>query len=76
MNALSGITISPTGISEDGVRYAPLLDVNTPICGIDMEEEPDHVHDLNGCYPLHAKHYDINLKEEDNYKEVVVKRCV
>lgn len=73
MNALSGITISPTGISEDGVRYAPLLDVNTPICGIDMEEEPDHVHDLNGCYPLHAKHYDINLKEEDNYKEVVVK---
>ena len=73
MNALSGITISPTGISADGVRYAPLLDSITPICGIDITEDPNHTHDPNGCYALHAKHYVIDTNNTDNYTTVVVK---
>ena len=71
MNALSGITISPTGTSEDGVRYAPLLDSTTPICGAD--DEPGHTHDENGCYAQHAKHYVIATDNEDNTKTVIVK---
>lgn len=71
MNALSGITISPTGVSDAGIRYAPLLDSTTPICGAD--DEPGHTHDENGCYALHAKHYVIDTDNEENQKTVVVK---